>query len=282
MYQQFSDGLLERKEFEGQVFSKILENINYYNCYGWIEEEYKDFVSWLYPRLKKTIDSYRETGSSFENYISSTIRMTAREYHCRRTERLNAEYAAWTVRLIDMFACENEPEYSEVEYPSEEEEPEKIFNFQKRQCTRQLLILILKCYHFISDDMAERLAPRINMGKNTLKKILGHIRAIRLKRDEYLRLLKERTHCQFFRCLSYERRLMFIPEESGLFLKIKHRLERARERLESMRKRLALAKYDPTNQQIADIIGVSKSTVDVTLYKLKNRWKENEKNGILN
>jgi len=56
---------------------------------------------------------------------------------------------------------------------------------------------------------------------------------------------------------------------------MKAKLKKARKRLEAMRKRYSKTRSAPTNKEVADVIGVSKSTVDVSLHKLRNRWNDN-------
>jgi len=50
---------------------------------------------------------------------------------------------------------------------------------------------------------------------------------------------------------------------------VKVRLERGRERLANLRERLAKRLPDPSNSQIAKLLGISKGTVDSVLYRLK-------------
>jgi hypothetical protein len=136
---------------------------------------------------------------------------------------------------------------------------------------RQVLILLLKSYYFVSDDFAARIAPIIGMKKETVKDLLDRLRKQRVRRDEAIRNLQERIHCQFYRCITYESRLRAIPADLACHAKMKARLERARLRLAAMKKRLAGIRMDATNRQISEVLGVSKGAVDSSLHALRIR-----------
>jgi DNA-directed RNA polymerase specialized sigma24 family protein len=53
-------------------------------------------------------------------------------------------------------------------------------------------------------------------------------------------------------------------------------LEKARRRLAAMRKRLAAIRMEATNNQVAEIMGLSKGTVDASLHNVKRKY-----NGLL-
>ena len=73
-----------------------------------------------------------------------------------------------------------------------------------------------------------------------------------------------------------------MTEQSAMFSKMKSRLAKARLRLAAMRKRLAGIRPDATNRQIAELIGLSKGTIDAALFTLKKRWKNDPNMFILN
>jgi hypothetical protein len=279
--------LLEKKQFEGMIFETILEERRRFNLHRWRDEDCGDFMSWVYPRLSKAIDSYRDTGASFETYIGAVVRWSAKEYRARMADTNMAEYTSWTVRFPDEYVCQAEPEYLEAALPVQTEaawqgpEPSATGLRQKKN-PRQLLFLILKCYRYVSDDFLDRIAPRMGIETEYLKNMVDKMRALRLKRDEELRCLRERIHCQFYRCIVYEKRLAATPDNSALCLKMLARLQRARLRLEAMRKRLAGIRPDATNRQIAEITGISKGTVDASLHALKSRWNNDPNTSILN
>jgi hypothetical protein len=100
--------------------------------------------------------------------------------------------------------------------------------------------------------------------------MIENLRRQRLVRDEAVRDFQERVHCQFYRCVAYERRFQAAPENSAYQETMRLRLKRARTRLAAMRKRLAGIRLDATNRQVALALGVPKGTIDSSLSAL---WK---------
>jgi RNA polymerase sigma factor (sigma-70 family) len=295
LYDQYTSGLLDKKKFEGLIFRAILEAPRHFNLYRWKQEDRDDFVSWLYPRISRAIDSYQDKGASFETYIGAIIRWSAKEYRSRKADHKIAEYASWMVRVPDMYTGQSRPEYTgdeplyETEVPTEvsseapSEPPTEAPKEYSRliRNPRQLLILILKCYYYVSDELLDRIAPMAGIEKEYLKEMVDKLRALRLSRDEMLHDMQERIYTQFYRCMVYERRLAAMPENSALIIKMRMRLEKARLRLAAMRKRFAGIRPDATNRQIAELIGISKGTVDCSLHALKARWNNDTDKAIL-
>jgi DNA-directed RNA polymerase specialized sigma24 family protein len=269
LFKQYSQGTLERKQFEGLLFKFILENHQRFHLYDWEQDDYSDYLCWLYPRMKRAIDSYRETGASFETYIRAIIHWSAKEYHSRLTENLIVEHTAWAIKTTEMAAYDTEPEYLN-----------STVKIAPVTNPRQILFLLLKSYYFVSDDFLSRIAPAIGVQEEQLVDMITQLRKLREKRDEEIRILQERSYSKFYHCLVYERHLKNIPENSVYYIRIKSRLERTRQRLETIRRRLAKIHRQATNRQIANILGVPKGTVDSTLFLLKNRNKNKRPLGM--
>jgi hypothetical protein len=267
LFKEYSRGTLERKQFEGLLFQYILENNQRFHLGNWQRDEYGDYLGWLYPRIKRSIDSYRETGASFETYIGTMMRWSAREYRSRLYEHYVTEHTTWAFKTTDRMLHENEPEYL-----NSETTPRFPFN------PRQTLFLILKSYYFVSDDFLDRIAPVLKIKKENLLELVTKVRELRTKRDAVIHSLKERCHGQFYRCMAYERRLQTVPEHTALHGLMKSRLERARQRLAAIRQRLARTRLEATNAEVAQILGIPKGTVDSAMFLLKNRMNREKWN----
>jgi hypothetical protein len=258
LFADYSEGLLEKKKLEGEIFRAIKEDMR--RLVNWNRADDDEYLSWLYPRISQAIGTYRETGSSFETYIGALVRMTAKEFRSRKARTYLAESAAWMSVFPDMYTSEDPPEYAHTE----EEAGSKSVN------PRQLLILILKCCYYVSDDFLQRAAPRLGISGEELDRMVGFLRKLREKREQYNDLLQEKVNYQFYRCIYYEKTLKSLPEDSIAAQRIRDKLERGRGRLANMRERLAKKLPDPSNHQIARLLGISKGTVDSVLYRLKS------------
>jgi DNA-directed RNA polymerase specialized sigma24 family protein len=211
--------------------------------------------------MSRAIDRYRDRGSNFDAYMIAMIRLSAKEYGIRKKEHRIIEKTWWDTKAKEAEVCEPaEPDYFE-------EKPD----LPKVPNPRQVLILLLKSYHYLSESHVARLAPAVGLTKEKLVSMIDELRTLRLQRDEAVRALRERTHMQFYRCLAFEKRMLQAPAHSAHRLKMTKCLETAQKRLASMRRRLASMRIEASNEQIAQVLGVKKGTVDSNLHAVKQK-----------
>jgi len=271
LFTAFIERKINRGEFEGRIFIYLINNKGKIITRHWKNDEYEEFISWFYPRLNKSIDSYKETGSSFDAYITNIVRTAAKEYKMKNVINEVTEQTAWNAQIPDFYAREESPNY--ISDKPDIEITQFINQLKGRKNPKQLLALILKCYYFVSDDFIDKIAVHTGLNTNILKDMIIKLRVMREKRDDYIYRLKERIYGQFYRCIVYEHRLSYITENTTMFFKLKERLEKARNRLDKMRKRAVKIRTCPSNREIAGVIGITKGSVDATLYKLKARLR---------
>jgi len=262
LYENYTAGLLNKKDFEGSIFKTIQENIHCFGLVGWNREDSDDYISSLYSRISRAIDAYQETGSSFESYIGSMVRLTAREYRSRQMRSYCEETAAWIARIPEMYVCEHEAEYNE-HTAAEKDGSIKLKN------PRQLLILILKCSNHISADLLEKISPRLDIEPDALNAMIDHLKRLHEKRALDAIALREKINRQFYRCILYEKKLQTLLPDSVLAQRLRKQLKAGRNRLEKARDQLARSRLDPSNAKIAQLLGISKGTVDSVLYNLR-------------
>jgi len=280
LFTMFIERQINRGEFEGRIFNYLLKNQAKITAKHWKNDEYEEFISWFYPRLKKSIDTYKETGSSFDAYLTNIVRTAAKEYRMKIAINVVTEQSAWNAQIPELYAREETPVYL-LDNP-DNEISKLIIQIKGRKNPKQLLALILKCYYYISDDFIEKLAVHTGLNKKILKEMIDKLRVIRERREDDIYRMKERVYGQFYRCIVYEHRLSHLIENTTMFNKLKQRLEKARNRLEKMRNRALKIRTYPSNREIAGVIGVTKGSVDSTLYKLRIKLNALVKKAILN
>jgi len=280
LYSQYSTGKIKRAEFEGNIYRHFFYNQDKTCLSHWKRDEYEDYISWFYQRLKKAIDSYHDIGSSFEAFMSRFLLISSKEYRVRITTNNVTEYSTWSARVPELYAGEEQPYYL---HEKNDNILSKLINSQNsRKDTKRVLALILKCYCYISDDFIEKIAPKIEIDGKKLRDMIDRIRELRQKKDDEIYHMKERIYCQYYRCLVYEKRLTLLQENTTAYNKLKLRLEKARQRLEKMRKRITLIRTEATNRQVAEVIGVKKGTVDASLHSLKTKLNTLASKSMLN
>jgi len=280
IYSEYFSGKIDLGEFEGIIYKYLINNQEKTCIKHWKQDEYEDFISWFYPRYKNIIGSYQEMGSSFEAFFYRYMLISAKEYHVRRTTNAVIEYSAWSARVPDMYAREETPVYT-VNH-TEEVITKMIIGIKGRKNTRRILALILKCYYYISDDFAEKIAILIGIDPKELIEMLNKIRKMRQDKDDNIYFLKERIFCQFYRCIIYEKRLSLMRENTLEYERLLRQREAAKERLDKMRKRITSIRKEATHKQIAEVIGITKGTVDASLHRLKEKWEKMSKKADLN
>jgi hypothetical protein len=266
---QFYEGEVGKKELEGFIFEYILNNYQNFYLKDWKEDECVDFLCWLYPRLSRAVDNYRYEGASFTAYISTMVRLSAKEFRYREKEHRLIERTYWGAAAEDMFVRNPEPDYLSEFVPKTP--------FRSVTNPRQALILLLKSYSSISDDFIARAAPAIGMNKETLMQLIENLKAMRFEQDLEIRSLRERIYGQYFRCKSFEQRRNASSEGSPRYFVMQRRLERAEKRLKNMKKALKAIKSGASNRQVARILGVSKGTIDSNIHAVKYRSGEDLK-----
>jgi DNA-directed RNA polymerase specialized sigma24 family protein len=262
LYADYMAGLLNKKDFEASIFKTIKENVHCFGLVGWNREDSDDYISSLYPRISRAIDAYQEAGSSFETYIGSMVRLTAKEYRSRQLHGYYEETAAWIAHLPEMYVCENEIEYDEQIAAGTEAS-------MIVKTPRQLLILILKCSNHVSADLLEKIAPRLGLEPDELNEMIDRLKQMHEKRTMDIATLHEKMNSRFYRCILYEKKLQTLMPDSAPAQRLRKKLKTGRNRLERTRRRLAHSRIDPSNSQIAQLLGLSKGTVDSVLYNLR-------------
>jgi len=261
LYQWYISGNMSKKDFEGRIFQYLLDNFEKYSAFDGSKNHWNEFISWLYPRIVRAIDLYRDMGSSFDAYITSLIQNASKEYRCREADHRITEYICWKARAEERMVCESEVEYPEVR--KEVSIPEEIK-------PRQVLLLLLKSYYFVSDEFVKKVASAIDMETEVVLNMVEELRDLRSKREIEILELRDRLYCQHYRCLAYQKRMNAAQRGTRYYEKMKGRYERARQRFFAMKKRLGKMRLDASNRMIADVMGIPKGTVDSCLFAMKN------------
>jgi DNA-directed RNA polymerase specialized sigma24 family protein len=280
LYRDYVNGLIGRTVFEAKLMGEITYRAPSVLGKG-RRRNLQDFLVWLYPRIHNAIDNYKSIGSGFDSYLYTIVRQAYKEFQRREHDHRITERTVWT---------EKSYEFTGYEYPVESEyvaEREELYTpdapdveddgpkpFQHVSNPRQILILLLKSYYFLSDDFISRIAPALGMNKEELNMLIMELRDLRTEREQEIRDLQERVHTQFYRCLSFQHRAEAAPANSGRQLHYRECLKRGIKRLDSMRKTLRNLSVDASNKEVAEVLGISKGTVDASLFNLKKSYAQ--------
>jgi RNA polymerase sigma factor (sigma-70 family) len=263
LYRDYQNGRIGRKVFEAKLMSEIARRAPSMVRHG-RKKDFPDFIAWLYPRIASAIGNYRDNGSSFDAYIASSVNSAYKEYQSRiRVHRMTEK----TVLTFKEYEKHEENEAVCLAERDDEKKPP----FSPVQNPRQILVLLLKSYYFLSGDFISRVAPALGMDEENINMLVTELRELRTAREQEIHDLRERVYAQFYRCLSFQSHASSAPAGSALEKRYNSYLERGLKRLNAMRETLRTFHADASNQEIAKVLGVSKGTVDASLHKVRKR-----------
>jgi hypothetical protein len=260
---QYIQGRLCRKNFESRMFQVILNNYQRFTLFKSDRDAFSDYLCWFYPRLSRAVDAYNDAGSSFDAYMYSLVRLCLKEYCSWTAKRRVTESAYWEARAEETAAIQDAPVEAED-------------RFKPVKNPRQALILLLKAYSLVSDNFVVRAAPAIGMSVEKLRDLLDKIRKLRRKSDDKIYQQRELTYCQYYRYVTYRKQLETLPEHSVRRETLLKRMEKARLRYACLKEQLANINRNASNQQVAEVLGISKGTVDAALYAIKRAANSGE------
>jgi len=270
LYDQFVKGELDRTDFESRIYIHIANNMQRFRLATIREDERTEFLAWVYPRLSEAVETFRDTGSSFDAYIHNRISWGILDFKIESAERKTMERAYWTERSCE-FTCEPEEEYCRVE----EAESKKQKAGPVLSNPKQVLALALKCCFFVSDDFCEKIAPSLEVDAQELRQRMERLRVVAAERALRRSELEERAASLYYRSVVLAAKLASAPEDSKRRSKCELSLNATRKRLDSVRSRISRIRLDATNREIAAELGVPKGTIDSGLYFLRRRRGNN-------
>ena len=270
-YCSFKNGDLPRIELEGKVYQYLLNNFERYNVFDGNRDQWNEFLGWFYTRLSRSIDLYKDVGSSFDAYMTGLVYGAYKEFRSREAEHYITEYACWQAKAEEMSIHENEQEYASEQ---------KHVCIPKGIKPRQILLLLLKTYHYATEEFVEGTARAIGMDSETIWKMIDDLRRLCSEKEAEILDLRNRIHCQHYRCLVYQRKMNVSPLGSVYHERMKIRFERARKRFLRMKKRLGGMRVTASNRMIARVTGIPKGTVDTGLYALRKYLATDENDAV--
>ncbi len=264
-YDDYFKSKIGKKELESIIFSHILKSPQRFSFDPRKKDELVEYLCWVYPRFGRSIDRYKNQGSTFDAYIRSVIKMSYKEYCLKKRDEEALENSWWNANAEESYAASTEAEYDACEI-------KKPLCFSMN-AQRQILFLLLKCYYFLSEDLIDKIYPALDVEKKYLVTMIEGLHEVRKRQEDEVAILRRRIDTQYYRCVCYESRMRAAPEGSSHYERMKRCLEKSRVRLRSMRKHLSHMRLNASNRQVAEILGVPKGTIDSSISMLKERKK---------
>ncbi len=240
---------------------------------GWDEDACGEFYVYFYPRLVRLLSRFRDQGKPFESYLCSVMSWQLRNFarEKRRTER------GWRVSVRLGRPDDEEPHASAVDAAREAEDQETsqllqeiASSIQTPADRRNLLILGLKCVRSLT---AGGMAVLSHLTAVPMPDLARHAASLSMRlepREKRLEAFRQRRNRAFSRAQTLEAELF---EEIDMEKReaLLDRLSMTRTRMKSAITRMSRIMLNPTNREIAEVLGIPKGTVDSGLYWLKRK-----------
>jgi RNA polymerase sigma factor (sigma-70 family) len=267
-----------RYQQTGQGLEELLSRLSA-SVYGYprlrgsrCEDDAGEFYLLCYPRLLRTLRRFREQGKPFEWYLQSVLRWQYLAY-VRARRRRERQWASGSLAAFwEPPPLEPGPA---PDRPSLRSEAAGLFRLEGGGAVRRgertrLLAWALKRVRLLSEQEVRELAELAGVPLEPLEQACVRLRQGLLPHEHRLALLAgRRTRAYSALCLLEQDLLR--EAEPWRKEQLALRLQKARRALRRSQQRIASVRLEPSNREIAAVLGLPKGTVDTALYCLKRR-----------
>jgi RNA polymerase sigma factor (sigma-70 family) len=242
---------------------------------GLDEDACGDFYVYFQPRLLRLLARFKDQGKPFESYLCSVLSWQLKNFARERRRSERGWKAALRLEAADQAGQCAEPEEEPETGPSTPGFPDeaelRLRGLLERECDRRnLLLLALKCLHSLTPERVGALCSLTGLSEDRLAGYVSSLRACTEPRQRRLRVFRERRNRAFSQARLLEAE---ISEETDPARRecLRARLARTRRRMRTAIQRMSRVLVNPTNREIAEVMGIPKGTVDSGLYWLKRK-----------
>lgn len=263
----------------GALMSEIVKEVlDHKECYGLgSREEACDVLASYYPRISSLVKRFSGESRSFEPFLYSSLKFYKKSLLCKEREESLREREVQTRDRDpgeDIERPRDRDDADQAPRPSDESILEALTLDSRNRVSRfsarkRLLYLGMKCAFSLSDRHFSALARLSGLPEDHLDQRISFLRSMaqpRIERREALSALRDKL---FASICFYERKLHDELDEAKRG-RYRSMLERFKSRLENCRERLSAVRVEPTNAEIALVLGLPKGTVDSGIYCFKH------------
>jgi len=295
LFCDFRDKIITKRDFEGKLYEQILNRPETVGLFGESKEACIELLCGLYPRLSRSIDNYNPEKGKFTTYINNMIQFAKKENKTRSQQWQEREYAFLANRLQEKMLHESEAEFLGQDMPcyleyinfksektiaaDEECKKESKKEGKKRPGTvtfteKQILILVLKSYYFLSESFIERIAERSGIDKKIIHLYIERLHFMRLKKETSITKAQQKHDVQQLRCIVSERKLQKCEKNTLSYRVLEEKVNKKREKLKKTGEKFKAMRREASNREVGIVLGISKGTVDSNLFLIRQKWDQ--------
>ena len=246
------------------------------------DEERSEFFCEFYPKIPDLIKRFKFSGIPFEGYLISSIRWDIKYFRSKKSRLRGVEKAKHKDPFYlvspenDFTIVQNE----ELQISDKARSPLRLSK-RSRILTDPIKQRVLYIYLLEAENTDDKLKNAIIKATGYKKKWLDNCTAkLRAKTDKRMlriKLLRNRRNSAFFNLHLLQEKLNFsdnLNEKKDLIIKI----ERLRSIISKINNQISKAPSRPTHQDLADILGIPRGSIDSGIYYLKSAFEDLKKN----
>lgn len=254
-----------RKELEIFVFHFIRENNN------WDEDSYSDFFIHFHSYLEQLVTRYQEKGKSFRAFFTSSLRWRMKSF--RSLSEVNK--SCWELMDNSSHYLDKLPAKTEADKAydfSIKSAVELLGRPQSKIAKRRFLILALKAFPENNHQFIKEFSEYIDLPQRVLEHYYERLKANIYPRKKQMRRLTTRLNSYYFRSLCIKHAL-FSSEEGPYKSYWQRKLHLNEKKMIILRKKLLNLSCQPKNEDIAQLLGIPKGTVDSGLFYMRSKLR---------
>ncbi|MBB6481063.1 hypothetical protein [Spirochaeta isovalerica] len=256
----------------GEGYDALIERIsliiyNYPNRISSLSEEDKcDFYLSFYSRINGLINNFTYQGRAFEALLNQTLKWHSRSYlsKLKKEKHLMAvEVREEEIKIKDLFSeASEESEINRIE-----------INLKSNASRKRLLYLVLMDTPNISDREMEQFSRMTGYDSDWLLALKDRINEMLHSRSGRLTILREKRNNYFSKLQYYQ--LLLSEELNPAKKAIYHdKINVLKKRLADTRRDISKVPVRPTHNEIAELLGVPKGTVDSGLHYFRKKVRD--------
>jgi len=239
----------------------------------WDQDRCSDFFVFVHHRLKKMADSFVFSGLPFEAYLNVSLKHQMNSFLKKRREKELKEEVF--CRMCAAGSLEDESSLYKIrdDFNYEIKEPVAVYKRKTGlgRTKQRLFFLALSDPDRLDDDSIAQISASTGYSIDYINRCCMAVKEKVLQKREELRRLREKKSGWFFQLLVIQDKIMNEPDPDKR-LWLEERMQRLRDRIERISKKIAAkASCLVTHQDLAQVLGVSKGTVDSSIFYLKRK-----------